>query len=200
MVLILDSNTAMAIEEAVKFLQNGGIIIYPTDTLYGIGGDATSEAVVKKIHKIKRTNGKKPLSVMMANIEMVREYCQIDPEQEKELMKKLPGPYTFLLKQKKDKIAASENEKLGTRIPENEFCRMLCQRFQKPIVTTSANITKQKPPTTIEEVDKNVLEAVDLAIDGGKTKYKKPSTIIDLVDGKKIRWAGSRLHATTQLI
>lgn len=186
MVLILDSNTAMAIEEAVKFLQSGGVIIYPTDTLYGIGGDATSEAVVKKIHKIKRTSQKKPLSVMMASIDMAKEFCQIEQEQEKELMK-LPGPYTFLLKQKTKKLAASDGEKLGIRIPENEFCRMLCQRFQKPIVTTSANITKQKPPTTIEEVDKSILEAVDLAIDGGKTKHKKPSTIIDLVDGKRIR-------------
>lgn len=186
MVLILDSNTAMAIEEAVQVLQNGGVLIYPTDTLYGIGGDATSEAVVKKIHKIKKINQKKPLSVMVADLDMVKEYCEVGKNEEIELAK-LPGPYTFIFRQKPNKIAASNGKKLGIRMPDNEFCRMLCQRFKKPIVTTSANITKQKPPTAIEEVSKSILESVDLVIDGGKTKYKKPSTIIDLVDGKKIR-------------
>ncbi|MFH1520965.1 MAG: L-threonylcarbamoyladenylate synthase [Candidatus Micrarchaeota archaeon] len=186
MVLILDSKTAMAIEEAVKVLQNEGVIVYPTDTLYGIGGDGTSEISVKKIYKIKKSNQKKPLSVMMADMNMVKEYCVIEPEQEKELLKKLPGPYTFLLNSKK-KIAASNGKKLGIRIPDEGFCQFLCKRFGKPIVTTSANITKQKPPTTIEEVDNKILRTVGLAIDGGKTKYQRPSEIIDLVNGKKIR-------------
>ena len=186
MVLILDSKTAMAIEEAILVLTEGGTLIYPTDTLYGIGGDATSEKAVARIHKIKGADVKKPLSVMMADLEMIRRYCDVGLKEEGEMKKKLPGPYTFLLKQK-TKIPASDGEKLGVRIPDDEFCRFLCKKFGKPIVTTSANITKQKPPTSIEDVDKLVLEAVDLAIDGGKTKYKKPSEIIDLVEGKRIR-------------
>ncbi|VVC03856.1 Threonylcarbamoyl-AMP synthase [Candidatus Bilamarchaeum dharawalense] len=186
MVLILDEKTAMAIEEAMRVLQEGGVLIYPTDTLYGIGGDATSEKTVKRIHRIKKTDEKKPLSVMMASLEMIKEYCEVDSEQEKTLTKKLPGPYTFLLRIKK-KIPASNEGKLGVRIPDNEFCQFLSKKFGKPIITTSANITKQVPPTTIEEVDKQILEEVDLAVDGGKTKYKKASDITDLVEGKKIR-------------
>lgn len=186
MVLILDAKTAMAIEESIKILGNDGILIYPTDTLYGIGCDATSEKAVEKVHKIKKTDKEKPLSVMVADIEMIKEYCEITQEQEETIKKKLPGPYTFLLKLKK-KIAVSNNDKLGVRIPNDQFCQFLCKRFGKPIVTTSANITKEKPAHKLDEVDKKILERSDLAIDGGETKHRKPSEIMDLVDRKRIR-------------
>ncbi|MFH1784945.1 MAG: L-threonylcarbamoyladenylate synthase [Candidatus Micrarchaeota archaeon] len=186
MVLILDAKTALAIEEAVKVLEQGKILIYPTDTVYGIGCDATSEKAVAKVYKIKKIAKEKPLSVIVADMDMVKEYCKLNKEQEETIRKKLPGPYTFLLKKKKE-IASSRGNKLGIRIPEDEFCIFLCKRFGKPIVTTSANITKQKPAHRLDEVDKKVLESSNLAVDGGETKYKRPSAIIDLVEGKKIR-------------
>jgi L-threonylcarbamoyladenylate synthase len=189
MTLILDETTALAVEKALEVLSEGGVIIYPTDTLYGIGCDGTSAKAVGRVHKIKGTERKKPLSVMMADLEMVKEYCELSHEQETEIQKKLPGPYTFLLKIKKgSEIPASGNaKKLGIRIPDNEFCQFLCKRFGKPIVTTSANITGQNPPVCLEDVDKRVLERADLAIDGGKTKYKRASEISDLVERKRVR-------------
>jgi L-threonylcarbamoyladenylate synthase len=187
MVLILDEKTALAIEEAIKVLESGGVVIYPTDTLYGIGCDGTSAKAVTKVHSIKKSDLKKPLSVIMADPEMIMRYCEVDEGQKEEMKRKLPGPYTFILKSKEKIAAAGDSSKLGVRMPDNEFCLFLCKKFGKPIVSTSANLTGQKAPVSLDEVDKKVLEAVDLAIDGGKTRHKRPSEIIDLVEGKKVR-------------
>jgi L-threonylcarbamoyladenylate synthase len=181
-----------AVNIAAAYMKAGSVIVYPSDTVYGIGGDATSEEVVHKIHRIKGMDRLKPLSVMCPDIGMVEYYCETGLWEDMILGRYLPGPYTFIMK-KRIELPASQNEKLGVRIPESLFCQALCRRLGRPILTTSANPTGQEPPVRFDQVDKKILEKVDLAIDGGPTKYLAPSLIVDLVDRKFMREGGEEI-------
>ena len=169
---------------ASDMLRSGAVLVYPTDTVYGLGGDATSSQVVEKIHKIKGTKDK-PLSVMMTT-DMIEYYCETGIWEDIILKRYLPGPYTFILALRHP-IPATTTKKLGVRVPDSLFCQRLCERFGRPIITTSANPTGQKPSADFEGIDQAVLAAADLAINGGKTKYGAASVVIDLVDRKLIR-------------
>jgi len=176
---------------ADAMLRTGGAIVYPTDTVYGLGGDATSETAVKKVLSIKQSE-RKPLSVMVADFGMIDEYCDTGIWEDVILRRYLPGPYTFILK-RRTPIAASLTGKLGVRMPDSEFCQLLCQRFGKPIITTSANISGQPAPLRIEDVDKKIIGSVGLAIDAGITKYQGSSLIVDLVDRTLVRPGGEKI-------
>lgn len=183
---ITEDDYESAVDVAHALLHSGGVFVYPTDTVYGLGGDATSEKVVEKIHRIKRIEKKRPMSVMMADFGMIDEYCETGLWEDMILRKYLPGPYTFVLKKRRE-LPATDSEKLGVRIPDNAFCQALCLEFGGPIITTSANITSRAPPTRLEEVEKEIIDSVDVVIDGGVTKYRTPSLVIDLVEGKILR-------------
>jgi L-threonylcarbamoyladenylate synthase len=183
---ISEDDFESAVDVANAELKSGRIIVYPTDTVYGIGGDATSEAVVRRIHEIKGIRDKRPMSVMMSDLNMIEYYCETGIWEDIILKKYLPGPYTFVLR-KRQYIPASETEKLGVRIPDNAFCQALCQRFGRPIITTSANITKKEPPVSFSEIEEKIIRAADLSIDGGPTKYAQPSVVVDLVERKMLR-------------
>lgn len=173
-------------------LKQGGIIIYPTDTLYGIGADARNEAAAKRICEIKGKESGSPLSAIFASWEQASQYAKISEEQQKALEKITPGPYTFLLPVKK-RLPISRENVLGCRIPDNEFCIKLCQKFGYPVISTSANLHGKRAPECIEEIDDEILQSADLIIDGGQCKYGGGSTIID-VQGKKIARKGASLQ------
>jgi len=201
MVSILRIEDEDDLEDAVKLadamLRSGGTMVYPTDTVYGLGCDATSETAVKKVFAIKKSE-RKPLSVMIADFGMIDDYCDTGIWEDVILRRYLPGPYTFILK-KRAPIAASLTDTLAIRIPDSEFCQLLCERFGKPIITTSANLTGQSAPTKIEEVGKSLTDAVGLAIDAGETKYRGPSLIVDLVARKLIRPGGETISLVEEI-
>ncbi len=167
---------------AVNLLKKGKIIVYPTDTIYGIGGDATSEKVVKKICEIKQRPLNKPISVLVSDFEMLGKYAEINEKQMNILKKSLPGPYTFILKPK-IKLPVSENN-LGFRIPDH-WCTLLAKEFGKPITTTSANIYKQPTPKDIEKIRDNFKDFISLYIDE-RILEGKPSKVIDITKGFKV--------------
>jgi len=175
-----------ALYRARDTILNGKILIYPTDTVYGIGCDATKDDVVAKIRKIKGLSQDKPLLVMMADINMVDEYCEIGLWEETILKKYLPGPFAFILKMRKP-LPVSSDGTLGIRIPESDFCNRLSEEVGKPIVSTSANKTGEPPPVSFNEITSEVLNAADLAVDNGSTRYKKSSDIVDLVKKRIVR-------------
>jgi L-threonylcarbamoyladenylate synthase len=183
---ITEDDFDAAVDIAAALLKNGGTMVYPTDTVYGIGADAASPEAVGKIRAIKGIGDKKPMSVMVSDLNMVDYFCETGVWEDIILRKYLPGPYTFILKKARD-IPASDTGTLGVRIPDSQFCQAICRKFGRPIVTTSANPTAQAPPTRFEDVDKRVLGAVDLSIDGGQTKYGAASTVIDLVERRMLR-------------
>lgn len=176
------------IKRVIEILENKGIIIFPTDTVYGIGGDATSEEVLEKIYKIKERDRKKPIAVIMSDFEMIKEWCELNENDEKILKKYFPGPFTFILKMKEEKRFANNIEKVGIRIPDYSLIREIVKEFRKPIFASSANISNEKDATAVEEINKKIIDKVDLIIDGGKTKYGKSSTVIDLIEKKVLRF------------
>jgi L-threonylcarbamoyladenylate synthase len=159
------------------------IFIYPTDTIYGIGCDATNEILVNRIREIKQRDSK-PFSVIAPSAKWILENFEVDLEL---IEKYLPGPYTLLLMKKDLNFlkSVSDNEFVGVRIPDCDFTKRL-QNSGKPIVTTSVNLSGKPFATEICEVDKNILGNVDEVFDVGKLTGK-PSVLIK--DGKKIERA-----------
>ncbi len=184
-VISLETDYDAAFEEAKKVLSSGGILIYPTDTLYGIGGDARKKEVVERIRKIKKKE-ETPFSILLGGLAMVREYAVIEGDAAKAVMEVFPGATTLILKAKKELPVVQEG-KIGVRVPEHTFMRKLSLGLNMPIITTSANLSGAEPPVCLADVDREVLEGADLAIDGGKTLHAMPSSIVDVVDKKVLR-------------
>ena len=176
------------INSAIKNLTEGNIIIYPTDTLYGLGADATNTFAVEKINKLK--NRKTPLSIMISSLKEIEKYAFTNPEIVNELGEIFPGPFTALLQSKNTNLShlvQNESDKIGIRIPNNSFCLNLLKKYKKPIITTSVNIHGEKPLNRIEEIEKKFLEINIYYQDNNL--YSKGSTIIDFTENppKSIR-------------
>ena len=175
-------------ETAAVVLEKGGVVVYPTDTLYGLGANALDEDAVLKVYKIKKRDKNKPLPIIAKDIKMVRRIACVDSKVEKILNKIWPGPITIVLR-KKDilpYILTGNGETIAIRIPDNEFISALTNKIDFPIVATSANISGEKnlldPDKIISEFKSSKLKP-DLFIDAEEVKNSKPSTIVDLTTG-----------------
>lgn len=171
-------------EHFLKRIREGAVFIYPTDTIYGIGCDATNDEAVKRIREIKHRS-EAPFSVAVPSKSWIKDNCILSTEAKKWL-DKLPGPYTLLLKLKnKYAVAAAVVQKtdiLGIRIPDNWFSKAVAE-LGLPIVSTSANITKENHMTSLNDLDREVAVKVDFIVYEGE-KESSPSTIVKLY-GKK---------------
>jgi len=174
------------ISKGVEIILQGGVIVYPTDTCYGIGCDATNPEAIEKIFRIKGRKKDKPLPLIAASVEMIEKYVFIE-EKAMILFKAFPG-ISVALRKKGNAIPDIVNkEKLAFRIPSNEVSKRLSELSDKPIISTSANRSGESSPYSIEEVKlslKNSLKLIDLFIDNGVLEKNPPSTIVDLVDRK----------------
>ncbi len=174
-----------AVAEAVKVLRSGGLVIYPTETVYGIGVDATNQAAVDKLLAYKTRREGKPLSIAVTNQEMAAEYVSLS-DQAKTLYKQfLPGPVT-VISQSLGKVAvgvASEFNTLGIRIPDYPLITHIVTTLQKPITATSANASGKKRPYTIDDIMARLSDKqkslIDLVLDAGTLPPNLPSTVID---------------------
>jgi L-threonylcarbamoyladenylate synthase len=174
------------IKKAVEIILKGGVVVYPTDTCYGIGCDATNSKAIEKIFKIKGREKDKPLPLIASSIDMIDKYVFLE-ERATKLYKAFPGISVALRKKGNAVPDIVNKEKLAFRIPSSEVSRKLCELSDKPIVSTSANKSGDPPPYSIKEVKsslKDYLEKIDLLIDGGILDRNPPSTIVDLVEGK----------------
>jgi Sua5/YciO/YrdC/YwlC family protein len=155
------------IDAAIEVLKRGGIILYPTDTIWGIGCDATNENAVEKIYKIKKRQDSKSLIILASNIDMVCKYVKQIPEIAISLMEVNDKPMTIIYPDAiglaKNAIAADGS--IGIRVPNNEFCTKLITRFHKPIVSTSANISGEKAPKYYEDITDEIINAMDYIVD-----------------------------------
>ena len=162
---------------------NGKIIICGTDTLYGISANALDENAVKKVYEIKRRDFSKPLSIGVKDKEDIEKYAYVNDLAKKIIDKFLPGALTIILKKKQIIPDVVAKDYIGIRIPDEEIIRELSV---VPLTTTSANISGKESPTSIDEIDREVLEKVDYVVDIGKCKHSKPSTIVKIEDDKII--------------
>lgn len=175
------------IDKVVEVLKQGGIIVYPTDTIYGLGCDIFNKKAVNNIYQLKKRDKKKPLSIICFDFQQISEYAKI-PNYAFRLMKKsLPGPYTFVL-QAKNKTPSnfiSAKKTVGIRIPDNQICLSLVKKLGNPIITTSLNLTGEQVLTNPDQLDKELINKIDLIIDAGNLN-NEASTIIDLTNDQPV--------------
>lgn len=170
-------------EKVLEALKAGKLVIYPTDTVYGLGADALNNRAVDLVYEVKQRPRDQPISVLVADFEMLYKYAKVSSEQKKILEEKLPGPYTFIL-EPKQKLPVSDNN-VGFRIAKH-WCTKIAKELERPLTTTSANIHGKETPGTITELRKTFGGKVEVYIDGG-TLSGKPSTVIDLTSSKIVR-------------
>lgn len=174
-----------AIDEIVSVLKDGGIVIYPTETVYGAGVDASNQMAVKKLLKYKKRPLGKPLSVAVCDMDMAEKYVFLNNTARNIYKNFLPGPVTVVSKGK-NKLALgveSETGTLGIRIPDYPLALEIVKRLGKPITATSANASYQKRPYKIDDVLNNISEKqkslIDLIVDVGELPHNEPSTVVD---------------------
>lgn len=186
-------NAAMkaAVEEAVEVLKRGGLILYPTDTVWGIGCDATNAEAVARIYALKQSENKHAMLVLCHSAEQVVRYVNRAPGIAFEVMEMASSPLTLILPGAAG-VAANlipEEGTLGVRVPDHEFCQALLRRLGRPVVSTSANISGEKTPKTLPEIAREIVEGVDYVVNprfqGRPTG--KPSSIIAFGEGGEVR-------------
>ena len=157
-----------AVEMACSVLNNGGVIVYPTDTLYGFGCDAKNESAIEKINTIK--GRKAPMSVLAPNIEIAAKWMNTPKHDKNIVLEKLGGPTTIIIPVKVGITSPSitgDKQTLGVRIPDHKFCQKLSEAYPNPITTTSVNRTRQEPLTNPENILSEFSREIDLIIEDG---------------------------------
>ena len=154
------------IEDSLIILRKGGIILYPTDTIWGLGCDATNPAAVEKIFKIKSRSENKSLLILVNGEQMLERYVKDVPEIAYELTGVSDTPLTIIYPTGKNLApgVCSEGGSVGIRICHDEFCRELISRFRKPVVTTSANFSGKPSPEKFNDIEKSFIDAVDFVV------------------------------------
>lgn len=179
------TNNEQIVNDACKILTAGGLIVYPTETCYGIGADATNQAAVNKLLAYKARREGKPLSIAVTDKEMAKRFVEINEVAENLYDNYLPGPITVVSKSLGNVVDGVESEfgTLGIRIPDYQLVLDIVNKFGKPITSTSANISYKDRPYSISQLLKDTpaksQELIDLIIDGGELQKNEPSTVVD---------------------
>ena len=173
------------IEKAKQVLENGGLVVYPTETCYGIGADATNQEAISKLLQYKTRREGKPLSVVLAEKDRIGEYVELNEMAENIYDNYLPGPITVVAKSL-EKVAEgveSESKTLGIRVPDYDLILEISKNFRKPFTATSANMSYKPKPYSVDQLFKNLPEKkknlIDLVIDGGELPKNETSTVLD---------------------
>ena len=168
------------IRKVVGVLQEGGVIGYPTDTIYGVGCDLFNPEAIQKIHRLKKM-GKKPLSFICSDLKDISQYAYVSNYAYKVMKRLFPGPYTFILKATKlvPKIAQTKQSTVGIRIPDNKICLALVKELGHPIISTSVSRPDEGLYNDPSEIEERFGNQLDLVIDGGVI-VAEHSSMIDL--------------------
>jgi L-threonylcarbamoyladenylate synthase len=186
-VMLTEQNIVEIAAQATAVLRKGGIILYPTDTLYGLGADALSDTAVEKIYDIKGRDEHKPIHAIVADMQMAERYAEVN-ENTRKLAEKFGGAVTLILKKKNDITSgiARGLDTFGFRIPNNAFCIALTKNFGGPITATSANKSGAAPMRRVDDILAQLGEdtqQIDLVIDVGELPEREPSTVVDFSNG-----------------
>lgn len=172
------------IKKACEVLRNGGVILYPTDTVWGIGCDATNEEAVKRIYAIKQREDSKSMLVLMDNPSKLQTYIADVPDIAWDLIDLADSPLTIVYDGAKNlapSLVAADGS-IGIRITSEQFSEALCRQFRKPIVSTSANISGGKIAANFREIPREIIDAVDYVVGFRQKDFTKgkPSSVIKL--------------------
>ena len=171
------------IRMAVDILRDGGVIIYPTDSVYGLGCALFNKKGIDRIYEIKRRNRKQPLSFVCADLKDISRYARVSDFAYKTMKRLLPGPYTFVLEASRlvPKVILPKRLATGIRVPDNEICLSLVRELGQPIISTSVTTEDGEILSDPADIKEKFGKRVDLIIDGG-ILASQPSSVISLVD------------------
>ncbi len=179
------------IKKTVKILQEGGVILYPTDTIWGLGCDATNEKAVTRIYEIKKRTDTKAMLVLVDDASKILNYVEEVPEMAWQLVELTTKPLTIIYPKAKNLSynLVAEDGSIGIRVTDEEFSKKLCAQFGKPIVSTSANISGKATPLNFSEISDEIKSAVDYIVKyrQKETLEPKPSSIIKIEKGNIIQ-------------
>lgn len=175
------------LRKAHQVLQQGKTILYPTDTVWGIGCDATNFEAVSKIYQLKQRAESKSLIILVSSLSMLQKFVKI-PSKVKEIVKTATKPTTIIYQNPKGfpKNVIAKDATIAIRIVQDDFCRKLIKRFGKPIVSTSANVSGNFTPKSFKEIDAAILDSVDYIVDLYQDKRTEKSSTILKIEGDEI--------------
>ncbi len=178
------------IKKTCEVLQNGGTILYPTDTIWGIGCDATQVVAVEKVYRIKERVREKSMIVLVKDLDMLRQYVKQVPEIAVELLASVPDPLTIIYPGARNlpRSVIAADGSIAIRIPKHDFCQGLLEHYGKPITSTSANVAGAPNPFSFSNIVDPIKEAVDYVV---PVKHQaisrpKPSTIVKIDSGNEL--------------
>lgn len=175
------------VNKALEILKNGGLILYPTDTIWGIGCDATNSESVEKVFKLKGRSEEKSLIVLLDTDNKLQSYVSDVPEIAYDLIEYAENPLTIIYSGAKNLApnAIAKDGSIGIRIVKHDFCQQLLQRFKKPLISTSANVSGEASPANFSEVSETIKQGVDYVVNWEQDDLskKKASTIMKLEPG-----------------
>ncbi len=171
------------IDKAVDILKEGGVIAYPTDTIYGFGCDLYNKKAIQRIYQIKKRDRQKPFSFICSDLKNISLYAQVTNSAYKIMKRYLPGPYTFILMGTKlvPKIMTTKRKTVGIRVPDNNICLSLVKTLGNPIISTSVGLSGQEVLSDPSLIVETFGSQIDLTIDGG-ILANQPSTVISLIN------------------
>ncbi|VVB55392.1 Threonylcarbamoyl-AMP synthase [uncultured archaeon] len=177
-----------AIKEVAEAISKGELAVYPTDTLYGLGGLATSFNVVSRVFQVKGRGANKPLTVACDSIGMVAEYAELSNDDAEFMKKHAIEPYTFILRRRNNSLkdVALGGQTVGFRIPAHPVAIALVKAVKSPITATSANKSGAPPTADPTQVDERVIRDVEWFLDAGRCPVGRPSTLVDMTEGRRI--------------
>lgn len=171
------------IQKTIEVLRSGGIILYPTDTVWGLGCDATNEEAVKKIFEIKQRNDAKSLIIIVSSDAMLQKYVEEVPELAWDVIDMATKPTTIIYPKGKNLAPSTlaENGSIGIRMIKTDFCNQLVHKFNRPIVSTSANISGETAPVYFNDISPNIISSVDYVVDNHLDNgTHQPSSILKM--------------------
>jgi len=179
------------IKNTVKALAIGGVIVYPTDTIWGVGCDATNENAVAKIFELKKRAGSKSLIILVNDLDMLQEYIKKLPKKVACVLESTSRPTSVIYKNSKGLAAnvIAKDNTVAIRIVNDEFCQNLIQKFGKPIVSTSANYSGKPSPKSFDEIDKTLLDKVEYVVNLRQDeKQNRSSQLVKISSSGKIEF------------
>ncbi len=176
------------ITSAARIIIGGGVIVYPTETVYGLGANALDAQAILRVFQIKKRPFSMPIFLAVSSIEMLEKVAEVSESDLDLLREILPGPVSVLVKKRSivPDLLTAGLPVVGIRYPDHETALRIIDQAG-PITSTSANRTGSPPPSNASEVTPEIGERVDMVVDGGKSRYAEPSTLLDLSSRKVIR-------------
>lgn len=173
---------AEELENVIKVIIDGGVVIFPTDTVYGVAANSLDETAIKKLFDLKERNDNKPICVLTSSVDKIKKIAYVRDEEQKIIDKYMPGALTIILDKKEivSDVLTSGLKTVGVRIPNNEIALRILDKLEYPLATTSANISGMEAAVKKEDLVKEFDGKVDIIIDGGITDLKVSSTIVKI--------------------